>query len=281
MESRVWIAGELVTPDSLHRLAGRAMRYGDGVFVTLACEGGIPLDADAQLRRLAGACERVGLAVPKPVSSAPALADTLRSLGAPQDRDFVARVQVSSGPSARGYGRADPADSWEMVELSAPPEARRCRAAVAGPDDELPVPALPDVKSCSALAHVLAGREAKRLGVDELLRTWRGTLTEGVAANVFWVTGGALRTPSTSLPLYPGVTRGVVLETARDVGFGVEEGEFPARAVGDAEAVFLTNATRGIEPVAELDGRPLEWPDALERLAAAVRQKRGDGGMRL
>lgn len=281
MTTKLWIAGESRTPDPQHRMAERATHYGDGVFVTLACEDRVLLDADAQLGRLGDACARVGLPVPASVVSVAALVDVLRSLGAAESPDFMARVQVSAGPSGRGYGRAEDGESWELIEIAPTPAVRTCRAALPDPDLRLPIPALPDVKSCSALAHVLAAREAARLGVDELIRTADGAVTEATASNVFWSTGGVLHTPAASLPLYPGVTRAVVFQTARDVGLEVEESEHPAASIAAADSVFLTNAARGMEPVAELDGASLAWPDSLARLALAVAETRRSRGVRL
>lgn len=278
MNSKLWMAGEPQTPGPLDHLAGRAMRYGDGVFVTLACVDGTLLDAEAQVERLADACVRVGLPVPASVAPADSLVDVLRSMGADGTTDFVARVQVSAGPSGRGYGRASDGDSWELIEVSGVPAPRSCRVAVASPELRLPFPALPDVKSCSALAHVLAAREAARLGVDELIRTADGSVTEAAAANVFWFTEDLLRTPAASLPIYPGVTRAVVLEVARSIGVVVEVGEHDALSVATAEGVFLTNATRGVEPVAELDGKSVGWPEPLAGLAAAVADARQSDG---
>ncbi len=280
MESKLWMAGSPRAPEPLHHLV-RALRYGDGVFVTLTCDNGVLLDARAQLARLAAACERVGLPVPAATASVAALVEVLRTLGADGRHDFVARVQVSADSSGRGYGRASDGGSWELIELAGPPPSRTCRVAVAGPKLNLPVPALPDVKSCSALAHVVAAREAARLGVDELIRTVDGLVTEATAANVFWSAGDILRTPTSSLPFYSGVTRAVVIEAARNLGFVVEEGEYSAASVAAADGVFLTNATRGVEIVAELDGESVGWPASMARFAEAVADLRRGGGTRL
>lgn len=281
MESKLWMAGEPEAPGPLHHRAGRAMRYGDGVFVTLACENGVLLDAGAQLARLAGACARIDLEVPAAVASVAAVAEVLRTLGIDRHRDFVARVQVSAGPSGRGYGRGGDAKSWEMIEVSEVPLPRTCRAAVASPDMHLPLPALPDVKSCSALAHVLAAREAARLDVSELIRTADGLVTEATAANVFWLAGDVLYTPAASLPIYPGVTRAIVLEAAREVGLEVDEGAFAVTSLTAAEGVFLTNATRGVERVVALDDASIGWPEPLALLTAAVAEARRYHGERL
>lgn len=270
----LWAAGQvrpagspLVGPDE------RAFRYGDGTFITLRLDAGRLLDAEAQLAALAAGAAALGLDLPDPVRTLAALADILRRLGAGRGRSAAVRVQISAGPSSRGYARATQGTSWELIELMDLPRPRQASVVVL-PDGEVPVPALPRVKSCSALAHVLCARAAADRGADEAVRVHRGRLVEAAAANLFWFEGGRLRTPAESLPVYPGVTRGVVLRAARRVGLSAEEGEFPPGALAAADGVFLSNAVRGIERVHRLDGRDSGWPEPLAALAEAVRDIR-------
>lgn len=282
MKSKRWIAGEPRASSTLDlELVGRPLRYGDAVFVTLGAEGGRLLDPEAQLERLAFACRRVGLALPAPVSSPAALVEVLAAMGATGQPDFVVRAQVSAAASRRGYGRSAGTESWEMVEIMDPPSPRDCRTAIAPPGLQLPAPTLPNIKSSNALSHVLAAVEANRLGVHELVRLDDGCVTEAAAANVFWLDGGVLRTPAASLPIYPGVTREIVIEVAEGGGLEVDIGQHGLDSVRRADALFLTNATRGVEPVVELDGAALEWPAELSALAEAVADERRQRGVRL
>ncbi len=129
---------------------------------------------------------------------------------------------------------------------------------------------MPAVKSCSALPQVLAARLAASLGCDEVIRLHAGRVTEAAAANLFWWSGETVFTPQENLPLYPGVTRQIVLEVAAEIGLPVGTGAFGPEALLAAEAVFLTNAVRGIEQVFSLHGRQLGWPAPLVRLQEEV-----------
>jgi len=69
---------------------------------------------------------------------------------------------------------------------------------------------------------------------------------------VFWWDGDTLRTPTLDLGILPGIGRARVLELAAGVGQG--------RYVEDAlagKSLFLTNAVRGVVPLASLDGATL------------------------
>ncbi|MGB5527720.1 MAG: aminotransferase class IV [Gemmatimonadota bacterium] len=273
-----WARGVLRPITEFRPRAGdRAFRYGDGVFATMALERGRLLDAAAHADRLVRSADAIGLSVPEAVRSPGRLCEILALLGASGSADGVVRVQVSAESGGRGYGRAGDA-SWELVEIHPLPAPRVLTVAVLEPVDA-PVPALPSVKSCSALAHVLCARAAARRGVAEAVRVAGGHVLEASASNLFWIHDGALCTPSSSLPLYPGVTRSVVLDVARGAGWEIREGEFDRAALARAGSAFLTNAVRGVEPVAELEGSPLEWPPELEALRESVQAARIEGGL--
>ena len=255
----------------------RAFRYGDGVFATLALRRGRLLDAEAHLERLNASCVVIGLAAPEAVGSPAGLLQVLERIGVGECTDGVVRVQVSAGPGGRGYGRGGPA-AWELVEVLPLPTPRNLTVAVLAPADA-PIPSLPGVKSCSALAHVLCAEAARRRECAEAVRTAEGLVLEAAASNVFWEEDGELYTPSTSLPLYPGITRSIVIEAARQSGWTVHEGEFAPADLRRSAAAFLTNAVRGLEPIARLDGAAMEWPSRIEALRSLVESGRIEGGL--
>lgn len=276
--SLCWAAGVLRPTSELRpQLGDRAFRYGDGVFATLSLRAGRLLDAREHLERLAASAGAVGLSVPASVDSAAGLLRILDLMRVPADAEGVVRVQVSARPGGRGYDRTGPS-AWELVEVHPPPAARTLTVAVleAG---EAPVPALPGVKSCSALAHVMCARAARERGCAEAVRTAQGHVLEASASNVFWANGGELFTPSASLPLYPGITRSVVLETAQRSGWTVREGEFAPSDLRSCDGAFLTNAARGVEPIHSLGGADLAWPPALEELRRSVETARMEAGL--
>ena len=87
---------------------------------------------------------------------------------------------------------------------------------------------------------------------DALLLTPDGYVAEGTVWNVFWWDGGVLRTPALELGILPGIARARVLELFAQV----DTGAFPRAALRD-KSLFLTNAVRGVVPIATLDGVPV------------------------
>ncbi len=95
--------------------------------------------------------------------------------------------------------------------------------------------------------------EADGAGADDaLLLTAEGCVAEGTVWNLFWWEGDRLRTPSLDLGILPGIGRARVLELANQV----DEGRYPREALART-SLFLTNAVRGIVPIATLDGAPV------------------------
>lgn len=283
-DGKTWTSAPRPDAGPVVSVASRALRYGDGVFVTLGILRGVLLDTDRQLRRLWRSAAAIGLEPPDgfegPRQAARTLAGVLERLGADAATDGVARVQWSAGGGVRGFGRADMvADA--LVDLGRAPAFREPALVVLG-DAEAPLPALPRLKSCSALAAVVCARAAHELGADEGIRTTEGLLLEGSAANLFWLRDSVLYTPDAALPLYAGSVRERVIECALDGGLGVEEGEYAPEELAGADAVLLTNAARGVETARSCDGEDLpEPPPVVAALAEAVEARRIADGLPL
>lgn len=100
-------------------------------------------------------------------------------------------------------------------------------------------------KTHSYMANAALLARAREDGFfDAVMRTPSGNLGETTLCNLFFARGGRWHTPSTDTGILPGVVRDAVLSCAE-----VAEGRYPAEALEEAEAVFLTNAGVGLLPV--------------------------------
>src|SRR5438270_461308 len=98
---------------------------------------------------------------------------------------------------------------------------------------------------------------ASRAAAAETILLRDGSLTEASASAVHVVRGGELRMPPHSQRILPGTTRGVVEELAERIALrcravAVSEAELRA-----ADEVWISAATREVQPVTSLDGRPV------------------------
>ncbi len=103
--------------------------------------------------------------------------------------------------------------------------------------------------------NILAKIEADAAGADDaLMLDLRGFVAETNATNVFLVKRGALSTPRPDSCL-PGITRGVVLELAREEGIPARERNITPAEVWACDELFTTGTMGELAPVLEVDGR--------------------------
>ncbi len=111
-----------------------------------------------------------------------------------------------------------------------------------------PVNVLSNFKTCNALIYVMAGlfKESRKLD-DVLLLNQNGFLCESMNSNVFVVYQKQIYTPALSEGCIGGVMRSVVMQLARDNGLSVTEAQINPAILKQADEVFVTNASRGIQ----------------------------------
>jgi branched-chain amino acid aminotransferase len=130
-------------------------------------------------------------------------------------------------------------------------------------------PAVQDQKinSHSKLNCVLASIQATQAGADEaLMLDPHGFVATCNSTHFFIVRKGEVWTSSGKYCL-GGITRGLVLEIARDAGIPALEKDFSLTDVYGADEAFVTGTFAGIVPVREVDGRTLTCPGpVVERL---------------
>lgn len=121
-------------------------------------------------------------------------------------------------------------------------------------------PAVQDQKinSHSKLNCILASIQATQAGADEaLMLDPHGFVATCNSTHFFIVRKGELWTSSGRYCL-GGVTRGLVLEVAREAGIPAFEKDFSLTDVYGADEAFVTGTFAGIVPVREVDGRGIE-----------------------
>jgi branched-subunit amino acid aminotransferase/4-amino-4-deoxychorismate lyase len=125
---------------------------------------------------------------------------------------------------------------------------------------------LPEVKSTSYLsayhAHSLAVNEG---AYDAVLVDQNGFITEGAYSNIFWFDqNGQLCT--TKDDVLPGITRQIILENSE-----VKFEKITLKELQKQPEVFLTQSTKGIVPVTEIDRTKLSNTAKTQDLRRALR----------
>lgn len=135
----------------------------------------------------------------------------------------------------------------------------------------------PQAKTLNYLNSIQAKIEAKSAGVQEaIMLNSSGYVVECTADNIFVYRQGRLMTPPAYCGALQGITRGVVVESARELGVALE---FPLMTKHDlytAEECFLTGTAAEVVPVVQIDGRQVgdgRVGAVTRRLMQAFREK--------
>jgi len=249
-----------------------ALLRGRAAFETVRVYGGRPFKLDEHIARLAASAARIGL---PPVGEADfrALAGAAVEHGGRPDA--VLRLYWTPGRE----GEARPAALALVSELPPDLEERRGRgiklASLLGLRAEAPW-LLGGVKSTSYAVNMAAEAEARRREADDAVFVREdGVVLEGPVTNVWWRRGRTLFTPALELGILAGVTRAMLVEEARGLGYEVEEGAFLLAELAGADEAFTSSSIREVMPVVELDGRPVGRGPAADELQARLRAVTG------
>jgi branched-chain amino acid aminotransferase len=261
--------------------ADRAFKYGDGLFETILLHENQPLNFSAHMARLLHGAAVLGLDH-DPAQWKRTFEEAIATLAVEGARSWGRlRLQVwrhslgNYGPDEDGVHACL---EWHALEGDPWQQANAQRLGVCH-DAPVVQSALSSLKSCSALAYVYAARQARRAGFDDALlrNSVDGGIAEASAANVFLVRGPHLITPHLRSGCLPGTVREEVLAAVQRLGLELRMQRIDLLDLAEADEIFLTNAIRGLVPVASVEGSAFTpkghaTTDLLRRL---VRQARG------
>ena len=111
-----------------------------------------------------------------------------------------------------------------------------------------------DIKSVALLANVLLRQLSVDAGAAETILLRDGELTEASASAVHVVLGGEVLMPPNSRRILPGTTRSAVEEMAARAGIACRVLPVTEAQLRAADEVWLSAATREVQPVTSLDG---------------------------
>jgi len=112
-----------------------------------------------------------------------------------------------------------------------------------------------DIKSVALLANVLLRQLSVDASAAETILLRDGELTEASASAVHVVLGGEVLMPPNSRRILPGTTRSAVEEMAARAGIACRVLPVSEAQLRAADEVWLSAATREVQPVTSLDGR--------------------------
>jgi len=260
---KVYINGKFLDQaDATVSVLDHGFLYGDGIFEGIRLYNGCIFRLDEHLERLEYSAKSILLDLPwtrRQIADATCEACRVNKLKDGYIRLVVSRGVGSLGLSPKSCSNPQLIIIADKIQLY-PPEfyekglkiitvpTRRCNPAA------LP----PTVKSLNYLNNILAKIEAQNLGFHEaVMLNDQGYIAECTGDNIFLIHKGRLFTPPFSAGALAGITRGAVLDIARDLKITVEEKNLTRYDAWIADECFLTGTGAEVIPVIEMDGRAI------------------------
>lgn len=234
--------------------------YGDGIFEGIRAYNGRVFKLKEHIDRLYYSAKAILLDIP--ISHAEMMQAVVDTCRANKLRECYIRLVVTRGPGGLGLNPkrckkpviiiiADkiqlyPPEHYQKgLEIITVPTVRNLHSAVN-----------PAIKSLNYLNNILAKIEANNGGVEEaIMLNAEGYVAECTGDNIFLVKGNTLLTPPLSAGALYGITRGVVMELAAELGLKVFEPNLTRYDVFNADECFLTGTGAELIPVVKVDGR--------------------------
>ena len=286
MSLKVYIDGQYYDrKDAKISVFDHGLLYGDGVFEGIRSYGGKVFHLEEHIERLYGSARAIRLTIPlDPEEMKQTVLDTLAVNGL---ADAYIRLVCTRGEGTLGLDPNKCRKGTVVIitdSIQLYPEEfyeKGLELITAATRQKHPQTVSPRIKSLNYLNNILAKIEAVNNDVQEaIMVNAEGYVCECTGDNIFIVKDGEVITPPVSVGILKGITRGVVMELAREQGRTVREQVFTRYEVFCADECFLTGTAAEVVPVVCLDrhqigeGRP--GPVTMELLSAFRRLTRGD-----
>lgn len=213
----------------------RSSMFGDGIFETCRIFNGTIYNFEAHLTRIKAGLK--ALKFSKPLDDLEAQAYALIEKN--QITDGMLRISISRGIGSLGYLPTYESDCLTVIQTSQVRKSPIGEINIGIGETRKPsgnaVPV--SCKTMQALPFTLNKIEAQEQGLfDCVMLSQHGYVSETSAANIFWVKGGVIYTPSEKCDILLGTIRRKILDN-----FEVIEVEKGIEALQKADEVFLTN----------------------------------------
>jgi D-alanine transaminase len=253
----VYLNGQYLPRDQAHLdIEDRGCLFADGVYEVIAYFNGQPLAMRPHVARMRHSLAAIGMD--------PAFCDGLDVVStelAARNRLDNALIywQITRGAAPRNP--LPPADiqptilviayRGEALDPAAPPHAIRVALA----EDQRWHRC--DIKSLMLLANIMAMRQAREQGCDDVILHRGDRVTEAARTSVFAVRRGELWTHPADQWILASITRGIVIDLAGELGMTLRQQAVTIEQLRAADEVFTCGTGSRLQAVTHIEGRPI------------------------
>jgi len=263
MTPKAYINGKLFDKaDAKISVYDHGLLYGDGVFEGIRIYDGKIFRLKEHVDRLFESARAIKLEIP--LSHSQMMEAIQSTVHANNKRNGYIRPIVTRGAGYLGLDPRKTSDPQVIVivdDISLyPPELyeKGMEIATVSTIRNHPAALSPRIKSLNYLNNILAKIEGVMSGcLESLMLNHKGEIAECSGDNIFLVKDGILKTPPIDAGILEGITRGAVLELARNAKLPTLETALTRHDVFIADECFLTGTAAEIIPVVQCDARPI------------------------
>jgi branched-chain amino acid aminotransferase len=260
---KIYLDGKFVDEaDAKISVFDHGLLYGDGVFEGIRLYGGNIFRLDEHLERLEYSAKAILLQMP--LTRAELVEATCETCRQNKLTDAYIRLVITRGVGDLGLAPwlcPKPTVFIIASKISLYPQEHYDNglSIVTVPTRRINPAALPPtIKSLNYLNNILGKIEARQFGaLEAIMLNDQGYIAECTADNIFIVHKGEIITPSASQGALKGITRGTIVDVARELALPLRESNMTRYDVWCADECFLTGTGAEVIPVVQLDGREI------------------------
>jgi branched-chain amino acid aminotransferase len=255
----IWMNGEMLPwRDAKIHVLTHALHYASAVFEGERVYGGEIFKLTEHTQRLHDSARALGFDIPYSVADIDqACREVVRAQGIVDGyvRPIAWRGSEKMGVSAQAARINVAIASWDDWASYFDPAQRLKGIRLRMADYRRPDPRTAPAKAKATGLYMICTIEKHRAEAegysDALMLDWRGRVAEATGANVFFIKGETIHTPTPDCFL-DGITRRTVIGLARARGIEVVERAIMPEELADFDQCFLTGTAAEVTPVAEI-----------------------------
>ena len=233
----------------------RGLAFGDGVFRTMKIQNGVPKYWKYHYEILSHDAKSIQIDIP---SSRILLNDVKKLFSEPGD--FVGKFIITRGVSARGYQfkknikctRILLKNKFTPIQKETAMEGvclQVCKQRLSKNS------MLSGIKHLNRLENVLAKTELEKENFDGILLDSDGHVNECISSTIIMRVGGTLYFPSQHGAGVSGVTKKIIIDNIKYLGFKIKIKEILLEELKKSDEVVITNSIIGAIPIRKINNK--------------------------